>query len=97
VFHANEHFIPVKYDLSDLISKVEEVLGRFKAGDTQTLRDMATKAGAKAVDMFNILGQLDALVYAALQVGHAAANSWEREREGDNPLNHPILIWSLGT
>jgi hypothetical protein len=30
---------------------------------------MATKAGVKAVEMFNILGQLDALVYAALQVG----------------------------
>jgi hypothetical protein len=67
-FEANKHYLPVKYDLSDIVPRTEELLGRFAAGDKQGMRDMATNAGAKAVEVFNILGQLDALAYAALKV-----------------------------
>lgn len=61
--------MPVKYDLSDLVPRLQDLLARSRAGDTQGIRDMAAKAGAKATNVFNILGQLDALAYAAMQVG----------------------------
>jgi hypothetical protein len=69
-FEPGEHFEPVRYDLADLLSRGQELVNKFKSGGkNQTeMLDMAAAAGSKALDVFNLLGQLDALTYAILKV-----------------------------
>lgn len=61
---------PVKYDLSDLVPRAQGLLKGFNDSSIARLRmrEMAARAGAKAVKTFSILGQLDALMYAILKV-----------------------------
>jgi hypothetical protein len=64
------HFEPVRYDLADMLPCGHELLAKFKSGgqnQTEMLR-MAAAASSKALDVFNLLGQLDALAYAVLKV-----------------------------
>ncbi|WIA44399.1 hypothetical protein OEZ86_007168 [Tetradesmus obliquus] len=69
-FESGVHFEPVGYDLADLLQRGPELLEKFKAGGQgrEGMQRMAAAAGAKALEVFNLLGQLDALTYAILQV-----------------------------
>lgn len=54
--------------MSDLVPRTQELIERFKAGKTGPFQRMAAAAAIQAVDTFNMLGQLDALMYAILKV-----------------------------
>jgi hypothetical protein len=75
-FVSGVHFEPGRYDLGDLLQRGQDLLTKFKSGrqGQADMQRMAAAAGSKAVEVFNLLGQLDALTYAILQVGTAASD-----------------------
>jgi hypothetical protein len=69
-FESGVHFEPVRYDLADLLPRGQQLIENFKSGgwNSTEMQRMAAAAGSKAQEVFNILGQLDALTYAVLEV-----------------------------
>lgn len=64
------HYEPVRYDLNDLVARGQALIAKF-SNDTQgkiQMQQMAAAAGSKALEAFNLVGQLDALVYAVQKV-----------------------------
>jgi hypothetical protein len=63
----------VRYDLKNLVSRGQELLAKFNGtvnttNSTTPMQRMAAAAASAALDAFSILGQLDAIAYAAQKV-----------------------------
>lgn len=66
-FQQGVHYNTFKYDLSDFVDKVHATLRDYNF-NPQKLELMANTSADTAVEVFNFLGQLDAFMYAVLQV-----------------------------
>eukprot|EP00882_Tetradesmus_deserticola_P005634 GHRQ01005930.1.p1 GENE.GHRQ01005930.1~~GHRQ01005930.1.p1 ORF type:complete len:686 (+),score=207.85 GHRQ01005930.1:51-2108(+) len=69
-FQSGTHYAPVRYDLADLVTRGQALLATFSSNGTGqgNITRMAQAAAGQAVTVFTLLGQLDALAYAALKV-----------------------------
>eukprot|EP00879_Flechtneria_rotunda_P016896 GHRR01017687.1.p1 GENE.GHRR01017687.1~~GHRR01017687.1.p1 ORF type:complete len:530 (+),score=123.36 GHRR01017687.1:1099-2688(+) len=74
LFKPGFHYEPFRYDLSNLVGRTKELLERFQQESSSSsigadsMAAMAAMAAAQAEKAFSIYGQLDALIYAMLQV-----------------------------
>jgi hypothetical protein len=80
LFKPGVHYEPVRYDLTNLVARGQELLAKFNGSGTATnssaaMQRMAAAAASKALETFSLLGQLDVLAYAAQKVrSHPMAN-----------------------
>ncbi|WIA35946.1 hypothetical protein OEZ86_004325 [Tetradesmus obliquus] len=87
IFQAGVHYEPVRYDLNDLVTRGQALIAKFSndsEGKIQMQR-MAAAAGSKALEVFNLIGQLDALAYAVQKVKSSC--SWQVQKPPLHFLN----------
>jgi hypothetical protein len=73
LFKPGVHYEPVRYDLSDLVKRGQDLLSRFNGSGSKTqgmtpLQQMTAAAASKALETFNFVGQLDTVAYTAQKV-----------------------------